>query len=126
MGTRTHFPSSSTSCSKPTKLSPGSRAEIPICKRMHYRSTVAIFIQFMVMFMIINSNLLFGVLTAFLLFWLEWISPTGLVNNEGSGKKGSGSTELQHLPCRHWSWLAWNSQIGLSLFTQLIPILCST
>lgn len=36
-----------------------------------------------VMFMIINSNVLFGLLTAFLLFWLEWITPTGLVNNEG-------------------------------------------
>ena len=109
-GTWTPFPCNSSSCSKPTKLSADSRAEIPICKRMYYKSAVTTFIRFMVMFMIINSHVLFGVLTAFLFFWLEWINPTGLVNNDGSGIKGSGSTELQNLPCRHWSWLAWNSR----------------
>ena len=65
MGTRTPFPSNSSSYSKPIKLSADSRAEIPICKRMYYKSTVTTFIRFMVMFMIINSHILFGVLTTF-------------------------------------------------------------
>ena len=109
-GTWTPFPCNSSSCSKPTTLSADSRDEIPICKRMYYKSTVTTFIRFMVMLTIINSHILFGVLSAFLFFWLEWINPTGLVNNDGSGIKGSGSTELQNLPCRRWSWLAWNSR----------------
>lgn len=68
MGTCTPFPSNSSSYSKPIKLSADSRTEIPICKRMYYKSTVTTFIQFMVMFMIINSHILFGVLTTFLFF----------------------------------------------------------